>query len=248
MRGEKDMSSSDFDSAKPNLLGGLDKMATQSAIAILAVFPTFFTCVFRPARLRPLIDQIEPDGRKGLLLAPGAFFFLALFVAFILAAMMSTPETISRNGSYIGPDLAVRVQSAAAEGNFWKLLGTILPIYGAAIMVGLLGLALKPFAGEGWSLQSSIRTALYVMGVIVSWALLTTAVVDLAQLRAADGKDMSFLYIFAGVPAILVFFWIYLWVFRNGGMLSWRRSVLLALSMFGLIFLVIFGLELLVRL
>ena len=86
------------------------------------------------------------------------------------------------------------------------------------------------------------------MGVIVSWVLLTTAVVDLAQLRAADGKDMSFLSIFAGVPAILVFFWIYLWVFRNGGMLSWRRSVLLALSMFGLIFLVIFGLEQLVRL
>ena len=242
------MPSSDYDLQKPNILGGLDKLATHFGIAILAVFPTFLTCLIRPARLRPLIDRIEPDGRKGLLLAPGAFFFLALFVAFILAAMMSTPETLSRNGAYIGPDLAVRVQSAAAEGNFWKLLGTILPIYGAAIMLGLLGVVLKPFAGEGWSLQSSIRTALYVMGVIVSWALLTTAVVDLAQLRAGNDKDMSFLYGFAVVPVIFVFFWIYLWVFRNGGMLSWRRSVLLALSMFGLIFLVIFGLDQFVRL
>ena len=92
------MSGPDIDLEKPNVLGGLDKLATHSAIAILAVFPTFLTCVCRPSRLRPLIDNIEPEGRKGVLLSPGVFFFVALFVAFIIAAMMSTPETINYNG------------------------------------------------------------------------------------------------------------------------------------------------------
>ena len=95
------MPSSDFDLQKPNILGGLDKLATHFGIAILAVFPTFLTCLIRPARLRPLIDRIEPEGRKGLLLSPGAFFFIALFVAFIIGALMSTPETLEYNGAYI---------------------------------------------------------------------------------------------------------------------------------------------------
>ena len=230
------MSGPDIDLEKPNVLGGLDKLATHSAIAILAVFPTFLTCVFRPSRLRPLIDKIEPDGRKGVLLSPGVFFFVALFVAFIIAAMMSTPETINYNGSYIGPDLAVSVQKAASEGNIWKLIGTILPIYGATIMLGLLGMILKPFTKQDWSLQTSIRAAFYVMGVLVSWMLLTTAVIDLIQLKAESGKNMSFLYGFAVVPAIATFLYMYAGFFRHGGALSWLRSILLAIAMFGLIF------------
>ena len=230
------MSGPDIDLEKPNVLGGLDRLATQTAIAILTVFPTFLTCVFRPSRLRPLIDKIEPDGRKGVLLSPGVFFFVALFVAFIIAAMMSTPETINYNGSYIGPDLAVSVQKAASEGNIWKLIGTILPIYGATIMLGLLGMILKPFAKQDWSLQTSIRAAFYVMGVLVSWMLLTTAVIDLIQLKAESGKNMSFLYGFAVVPAIATFLYMYAGFFRHGGALSWLRSILLAIAMFGLIF------------
>ena len=230
------MSGPDIDLEKPNVLGGLDKLATHSAVAILAVFPTFLTCVCRPSRLRPLIDNIEPEGRKGVLLSPGVFFFVALFVAFIIAAMMSTPETINYNGSYIGPDLAVSVQKAASEGNIWKLIGTILPIYGATIMLGLLGVILKPFAKQDWSLQTSIRAAFYVMGVLVSWMLLTTAVIDLIQLKAESGKNMSFLYGFAVVPAIATFLYMYAGFFRHGGALSWLRSILLAIAMFGLIF------------
>ena len=242
------MSGPDIDLEKPNVLGGLDRLATHSAIAILAVFPTFLTCVFRPSRLRPLIDKIEPDGRKGVLLSPGVFFFVALFVAFIIAAMMSTPETINYNGSYIGPDLAVSVQKAASEGNIWKLIGTILPIYGATIMLGLLGMILKPFAKQDWSLQTSIRAAFYVMGVLISWMLLTTAVIDLVQLKAENGKDMSFLYGFAVVPAIATFVWMYTGFFRQGGTISWVRSGVLALAMFALIFLPVFILELIIRL
>ena len=180
------MPSSDFDLQKPNILGGLDKLATHFGIAILAVFPTFLTCLIRPARLRPLIDRIEPEGRKGLLLSPGAFFFIALFVAFIIGALMSTPETLEYNGAYIGPDLAVQVQAAAAEGNIWKLIGTILPLYVAAIVLGLLGTLLKPFADPDWSLQASIRAAFYVMGVLISWAVLVTAVVDRLQVKVGS--------------------------------------------------------------
>ena len=242
------MSGPDIDLEKPNLLGGLDKIATHFGIAILAVFPTFFTCLIRPARLRPLIDRIEPDGRKGLLLSPGAFFFIALFVAFIIGALMSTPETIEYNGAYIGPDLAVQVQAAAAEGNIWKLIGTILPLYVGAVVLGLLGTLLKPFADPDWSLQASIRAAFYVMGVLISWAVLVTAVVDRLQVKAGSDKDMSFLYVFALVALITAFLWMHIGFFRNGGTVSWRRSGLLALAMFAIVGGMVFGLNIFLRL
>ena len=242
------MSGPDIDLEKPNLLGGLDKIATHFGIAILAVFPTFFTCLIRPARLRPLIDRIEPDGRKGLLLSPGAFFFIALFVAFIIGALMSTPETIEYNGAYIGPDLAVQVQAAAAEGNIWKLIGTILPLYVGAVVLGLLGTLLKPFADPDWSLQASIRAAFYVMGVLISWAVLVTAVVDRLQVKAGSDKDMSFLYVFALVALITAFLWMYIGFFRHEGTVSWRRSGLLALAMFAIVGGMVFGLNIFLRL
>ena len=242
------MPSSDFDLQKPNILGGLDKLATHFGIAILAVFPTFLTCLIRPARLRPLIDRIEPEGRKGLLLSPGAFFFIALFVAFIIGALMSTPETLEYNGAYIGPDLAVQVQAAAAEGNIWKLIGTILPLYVAAIVLGLLGTLLKPFADPDWSLQASIRAAFYVMGVLISWAVLVTAVVDRLQVKVGSDKDMSFLYVFALVALITAFLWMYIGFFRHGGTVSWRRSGLLALAMFAIVGGMVFGLNIFLRL
>ena len=111
-------------------------------------------------------------------------------------------------------------------------------------MLGLLGMILKPFAKQDWSLQTSIRAAFYVMGVLISWMLLTTAVIDLVQLKAENGKNMSFLYGFAVVPAIATFVWMYTGFFRQGGTISWVRSGVLALAMFALIFLPVFILEL----
>lgn len=237
-----------IDLEKPNILGGLDKLATQLAIALVAVFPTFVTCIIKPWHLRPLIDKEEPEGHKGLLLSPGAFFFFALLLSFIIAAMLATPETIAYNGSYIGPDLAVAVQKAASDGNVWKLIGTIMPIYGSAIVLGLLGVILKPWAGQDWTLRVSLRTAFYAMGALVSWLLLVTAIADLVFLRTGNGGIVSMIYGVVIIPTIATLIWIYSGFFWNNGVISKKRSLILGLAMLALIFGLMIGIDLIIRL
>lgn len=237
------MSGPSLDLEKPNLIGGLDRLVTNFAISAIAVVPTFMTCIVKPWRVRPLLERDDPDGRMGMLLAPGAFFPLALMVSFIIAALLATPETIQTNGSYIGPDLAVAVQSAASEGDVWKIIATILPIYGMAVFFGLLATALKPWAGQDWTLRVSLRAALYIIGVLTSWMILITAVADLIQLSTGRYETASMLYKIVIIPTLGAIFWMYFWFFRNNGSVSKRRSAALSLAIAGLIFSIILGLN-----
>ena len=154
------MSGPNLDLEKPNAIGGLDRLVTNIALAFIAVIPTFLTCISMPWKLRPLLDRDDPDGRMGMLLAPGAYFPLSLMIFFIIAAVLATPETLSNNGAFIGPGLAVAVQTAASEGNIWKIVATIMPIYGMAIFVGIIGTILKRWAGQDWTLRISLRACL----------------------------------------------------------------------------------------
>lgn len=241
------MSGPSIDLEKPNILGGLDKLATHLGMAIVAVFPTFFTCITRPWRLWPLIEKEEPEGRKGILLSPGVFFFFALLVSFIVAAMLATPETLNYNGSYIGPDLAVAVQKAASEGDIWKLIGTIMPIYGSAIILGLLSFILRPLIGPGWTLKVSLRAALYVMGALISWLLLVTTIADLARLRFENNGIPANIYRGVLIPTVIAILWVYAGFIQGSGITSRRKSFVLALALLGLLIALIVGIDLIIR-
>jgi len=200
-----------------------------------------------PWRLRPLLEKDEPDGRMGMLLAPGAFFPFALLVSLLVGAILSTPETVRNNGSFIGPDLAVSVQSAASEGDIWKIIATVMPLYGAAIYVGLVGLILRRWAGQDWTLRVSLRAAFYVMAVLISWIIVTTAIIDLIWLKTGNNDIFHISYIFVTLPALGFFFWLYFWFFRNDNATSNVKASALSLSMFVLMILPMVGIDLLTR-
>lgn len=242
------MSGPSLDLEKPNMIGGLDKLVTNFALSVIAVFPTLFACLFTPWRLTPLLNRDDPDGRMGMLLAPGAFFPLTLMMAFIVAALLATPETINNNGSFIGPDLAVSVQSAASNGDIWKIVGTIMPIYGTAIIVGLLGTCLKPWAHKDWTLRVSLRAAFYVMATLISWLLLTSAAMDLMRVSTGNNTLPSYIYFFLIIPTFCWILWVYYWFFRHDGALSPFRSGALSLAMFGLLAAPIVITDILIRL
>ncbi len=242
------MSGPSLDLEKPNAISGLDRLVTNFAMSAIAVIPTFFTCIVMPWRLTNLLDGDDPDGRVGMLLAPGAFFPLSLMVSFIFAAVLATPETISNNGAFIGPDLAVSVQSAAADGDIWKIVATIMPIYGVAVLFGLLGMVLKPWAGQDWTLRVSLRAAFYVMATLVSWLVLTTAVVDLVRLSTGSNEIASLMYKIVIVPTCGTVIWMYFWFFHKGGTVSRIRSGVLSVAMIGLIIALMAGVDLLIRL
>ena len=241
------MSGPSVDLEKPNLIGGLDKLVTNFAIAAIAVIPTLWTCIVKPWRLRPLLNRDEPDGRMGMLLAPGAFFPLALMVSFLIAALLATPETVSNNDSFIGPGLAVSVQTAASEGDIWKMIAIIMPIYGTAVLMGLLGVFLKPWTQQDWNLRVSLRAAFYLNGVVISWMILTSAVMELARVSLGSYELFSFLLPVFIILTIGFVLWIYFWFFRNEESVSKIRSGALSLTMLGLIITVFVAIDLLIR-
>lgn len=242
------MSGPDLDLEKPNAIGGLDKLVTYSAISTIAVVPTFLTCIFMPWRLTDLLDHESPDGRQGMMLAPGAYFPLSLLVSLIVAALLSTPETVSTNGSFIGPGLAVTVQKAATNGDIWKIVATIMPIYGVAVFIGLLGLILKPLAGPDWSLRISLRSAFYVMGTLTSWLILTTAVIDLVRISTNNAGLASAIYQIITIPTAGAIIWMFFWFLYRNGAISRLRAGALCLGMFGLIVSVMWLIDVLIRL
>ena len=65
-----------------------------------------------------------------MLLSPGAYFPLSLLVSMTAGAILTTPEIADYNGAYLGPDLALSIQAAMSEGDIWKTIAIIMPIYG----------------------------------------------------------------------------------------------------------------------
>ena len=233
------MSGPDIDFESPNAMGRLDQLVVNFAVSTIAVVPTFFTCLSKPWRMQDLIKNEHPKGRKDLLLAPGAFFPLALMVSFISAAMLSTPETVQYNGAYIGPELALRVQSAAANGEIWKIVATVMPIYGFAVFYGLLGAALSPFVPNNWTLQKSLRASLYVIGILVCWAVITTAAIDLIAVTWGSGEIATTFYSIFLLPTLTAILWMYFGVFYKKDECSKFRAALLSVAMFGLLVLAV---------
>ena len=228
------MSGPSVDLEKPNAVGGLDRLVTTFALSVIAVIPTFWACIVTPWRLRALVDRDEPDGRIGMLLAPGAFFPLSIMVTLIVAGLLATPETLSDNGAFIGPGLAVSVQSAASEGNVWKIIATVMPLYGIAILFGLSGMLLKPWTHQDWTLRVSLRAAFYVTGALIAWLILVTAFIDLVWLSTGKDEIKPFLYSIFSIPTLGWILWMYFWFFRDNGSVSWFRSAALSVGMIGL--------------
>jgi len=237
-----------LDLDRPNAIETLDKLTTNLAMAMIAVFPTFAICIAMPWHLFPMLDPDKSQGRAGSLLAPGAFFPLALVVVLIATAAFTTPETLSSNGSFLGPSLAVAVQTAVGEGDVWKIISLILPIYGFAVFIGLLAMLLKPWLGREWTLQISIRAAFYVTAILIGWALISGTIMDYVRLSTGTVALSASMYAAIAIPAVSFVPWIYFWLFRQGGALSWQRSVALSVSMLAVIVAAIVAADVSVRL
>lgn len=224
---------------KPNAVGTLDRITTNVAIALIGVVPTFLTCIVAPWRLTDLLKRDAPEGRSGMLLAPGAFFPLSLLASMIAGALLTTPEIASNNGAFLGPNLALSIQSAVSEGNVWRTVGIIMPIYAFAVLAGALGALLKGRAHPDWNLRVSLRAAFYVVGVFVSWVILSTAAIDIVRASTKNYQLVQTLTMFVTLPALGVIVWIYFWFFRNGGAISLIRSGILSAAMMALTILAI---------
>lgn len=226
---------------KRSVIGGLDRFVTNIALAIVSVFPTFAIGIVQPWRLTPLIVNDEPEGRNGALLSPGAFFVVGLTVVLVIAAVLSTEETLAWNGSLIGPDWAVSVASTAAEGNIWKTVSKITPVFLVAVFWGVIGGIFKKWVGSWWTLRVSIRAAFYFVTILVSYAILMSAVFDAITVHLNKPEVSQFAY--KVLPLTVVFFisWFYFWVFKSDDNMSGKRAFVLSTGMSILLLTILFG-------
>ena len=225
-----------LDLEKPNAVGALDRITTNVALSLIAVIPTFLTCIIAPWRLTGLLKGDDPEGRAGMRLAPGAFFPLCLLLSMIIGAQLTTPELARNNGAFLGPNLALSIQSAIADGDLWRTVSIVMPIYAFAVLTGTFGVIVKFWAHKDWTLRVSIRAAFYVFGVFVSWIILSTAAIDIVRASNGGAQVVEILMMLVPLPVLGAVFWMYFWFFRNDGELSYLRSGLLSLAMILLMF------------
>ncbi|MEM7662630.1 MAG: hypothetical protein AAF292_10300 [Pseudomonadota bacterium] len=227
----------DIDLEQPNAIGGLDRIVTNFALSVIAVPPTFGAALFAPWRLVPLVERDEPDGRDGLLLSPGAFLPLSLLVVLIIASMFTTSEAVEFDQSFIGPGLAISVSAAVSEGDIWKTVSLIMPIYAVTILLGLVGQVLRRWAGEWWTLRTSLRAAFYVTATMTCWIVLTSTAINVLRVYVENAALIRALYSLNALPILAICLWVYFWMFRVGGSHTSVRSGILTVAMLNLAFL-----------
>lgn len=225
----------DIDFEQKNALGALDRFVTNIALAIVSVFPTFAIGVVQPWRLAPLIVNDAPEGRRGFLLSPGAFFVIALTVVLILVAAVSTEETLAYNGSLIGPDWAVSVASTAAEGNIWKTVSKITPVFLTAVILGVVGQSLRKWAGPWWTLRVSIRASFYIVTILVCYVILISAVIDPVTVHLNKPRISRLVIKFITPTIPLLVLWMYFWFFKSNPETSSKKAALLTVAMFAIL-------------
>lgn len=228
------MADLDVNMEEKNAVGGLDRLVTNVALAAVAAFPTLGAAIATPWKLVPLLASDEPDGRRGMLLSPGAFLPMGLAAVLLLAAMVTTSEMAASNGGAIGPGLAIAVATAAGNGDIWKAASLIAPIYILATSIAVLSQLLRRWAGDWWTLRTSLRAAFYQTGMAVCWIILSSAAIDAYRVSTANNEVGQLLYSLNTVPIFGLSVWMYFWFFRCGGEMSNIRAGVLACTMVAL--------------
>lgn len=224
-----------------NAIGGLDRLVTNVALAVIAVFPTLGAALVMPWKLTPLLSSDEPDGRKSMLLSPGAFLPLSLTVILLFAAAITTSETVASNGGAIGPRLAVDVAQAAGEGDLWRTVSLIAPIYILAIVIALLSQLLRRWIGSWWTLRTALRGAFYQVAVTVCWIIVSSAMIDAYRVATNNQEIGRLLYDLNSIPIFGLSLWLFFWFFQHEDRASKLKAAMLAFAMFVLTFAFISG-------
>lgn len=225
-----------LDFEEKNAIGGLDRLVTNVALAAISVFPTLGAAIATPWRLAELLSSDEPDGHKNMLLSPGAFLPLSLTVVLLLAAIFSSSETVASNGGAIGPGLAVAVASAAGEGDLWRTVSLIAPIYAIAIAIAALSQILRTFIGQWWTLRTALRAAFYQVAVTICWIVLSSAAIDAYRVSSSNHELGNLLYSINAIPIFGLSLWMYFWFFDSDSETSKLKSVALSVGILGLTF------------
>lgn len=216
----------EVDLEEKNLVGGLDRLIINVGVAIMAVIPTFFYSILSPKKLGPLLSgDTEPDGRRGMLLGPGVFFFLTTILTMLIlnllrpeaSAESSTVETdvassAVREASYSFGAKLGQIQRGIYEnlvdGNIWSAIVFAVPIYLFAVYLGVIGGIIFNRVSDKWTYKDSMGAGLYV---IASWILLLIVSIFIlfGVIPAIDPLLQALIFFIVILVSIMIIPWQY---------------------------------------
>lgn len=148
-----------------NFVGNLDRAVVNFGLVCLAIFPTFLILIFRPKAMVPLLRGEHPDGRDGLKLGPGVTFILSVLLLLAIALVLRNsgvtaplPDDVEANSG---------LRAALAEGNLWRSILLSLPLYFAALTLGLIIQVAHLIVRQKTELRPTIAIGLYIMSVLL---------------------------------------------------------------------------------
>ena len=145
-----------------DFIGTLDRSIVGLGLSVMAFIPTLLFAIFRPDKLVPLINSHFPKGRDGLILGSGIFFVLSTALhSLILSRVIGDGSALQMSKS---------VDNAVQGANFGKVLLAMFPSFIIAIFVALSIWLVTRVRHKDWTMQQSVRTALY-LGGLIQWII-----------------------------------------------------------------------------
>ena len=220
-----------------DFIGTLDRSIVGLGLSFMAFIPTLLFAIFRPDKLLSLINSHFPKGRDGLILGPGIFFVLSTALhSLILSRFIGDGSALQVSQS---------VDNAVQGANLGKVLLAMFPNFIIAIFVALSIWLITRVRHKDWTMQHSVRTALY-LGGFVQWVIS-----PLERIASALGPVGSFerALAFSALFSVYIFFWFFL-VFRKASVPkpsdAYVTAALMALIYGGLNYMNYHGFKLLV--
>jgi len=138
-----------------DFIGSIDRSIIGFGLAAIALIPTLFLALFRPAKLWPLIKTDHPKGRADYIVSPGIFFLLTVSVnSLILSRIIGDGSSVQMSKS---------VDDAVQGANLGQILLSLSPAFLGALFVTILIWLVTRLTLRDWTIQHSIKTALYIL-------------------------------------------------------------------------------------
>ncbi|MEL6323560.1 MAG: hypothetical protein AAFQ84_04955 [Pseudomonadota bacterium] len=228
------MDSDELDLRQRNIVGAIDRLTTNIALALIAIIPSLVIVVVMPWRLRDLIISDPPDGRDRLLLAPGVYFLLVVVISLLILAFV-VPEAAGdlapdeEATATLGISSANTQQILAAwrAGDVNAMLISILPIFLFTAILSASTWWLKILVGDWWTMRATIRTGFYILGSVICIGAVIVIGVSRADFNV---EQLVLITNLSNLSITVLVAWWYFWVFKDASS-PWKPKRLAATAL-----------------
>lgn len=160
------MNELDVDLEQKNIVESIDRSIVNFGLAFIAILPTYFYLILSPKKMVPLLRSDVAVGRMELKLGPGITFLLTILVllgfGYVLRGAANPDQVLAEtNSSSSG------IRSAVGEGNLWRSIILSLPLYFAALLLGVLVHLSHLIIRKKSDLAQAVGIGLYTLSMVL---------------------------------------------------------------------------------